>query len=209
METLYEILEVSVDASTSEIRKAYKRLSMIRHPDRGGTDAGFAAMKKAYEILVDPNKRAEYDSTGQEPGNIDLQGQALEQLARLLDMVFEQMETDFIDIIKAMNESIDVQIKTHQGANTTLLRAVEKIERALKRMKAKKGHAVILLQEQLIKQKRGHIVTNENNITLFERMKEIISDVNYVPDVKPKDDFGINTFNFLGRNRGGYGGSGG
>ncbi|HNP36920.1 MAG TPA: molecular chaperone DnaJ [Woeseiaceae bacterium] len=64
----YEILGVSKTATTSEIKKAYRRLAMKHHPDRNKDDATaearFKEAKEAYEVLHDQDKRAAYDQFG-------------------------------------------------------------------------------------------------------------------------------------------------
>jgi len=64
----YEILGVAVDAETSEIRKAYRKLAIVHHPDKQPTEEGrekahhvFAKIACAYELLSDDVKRKEYD----------------------------------------------------------------------------------------------------------------------------------------------------
>jgi len=63
---LYELLEVAPDASEAEIRKAYRRLALKHHPDRGGSTEKFQELSAAHEILADPAKRQIYDSRGEE-----------------------------------------------------------------------------------------------------------------------------------------------
>lgn len=58
----YEVLGVKKDATHDEIKKAYKRLAMKHHPDRGGDTEKFAKITEAYEVLKDPKKRAQYDN---------------------------------------------------------------------------------------------------------------------------------------------------
>lgn len=58
----YSILGVSRNASEQDIRKAYKKLSMQHHPDRGGNEEEFKKVNEAYSTLKDPQKRAEYDN---------------------------------------------------------------------------------------------------------------------------------------------------
>jgi DnaJ family protein A protein 2 len=63
---LYETLEVPKTATTAEIKKAYRNLSRVHHPDKGGDEHKFKEINAAYEILSDPDERAKYDKYGLE-----------------------------------------------------------------------------------------------------------------------------------------------
>lgn len=65
-EKLYETLEISKDATEKDIKKAYRRLSRVHHPDKGGDEHKFKEIAAAYEILSDPEKRKMYDQYGLE-----------------------------------------------------------------------------------------------------------------------------------------------
>jgi len=62
----FAVLGVQVDATEQEIRKAYKKLSLTRHPDRGGSTEEFQLLNEATEVLTDSGQRKEYDR--QRPG---------------------------------------------------------------------------------------------------------------------------------------------
>lgn len=63
--THYDTLGVAKDASSDEIRAAYRRASSEAHPDReGGSTDRQAAVNKAYAVLRDPESRARYNETG-------------------------------------------------------------------------------------------------------------------------------------------------
>ena len=64
--SLYNILGLNKDASLEQIKKAYRKLALIHHPDRGGNEEEFKNITKAYEILSDDEKRKRYDLTGSE-----------------------------------------------------------------------------------------------------------------------------------------------
>lgn len=65
-EKLYQVLGVAKDADESEIRKAYKKLALKNHPDKGGDVEKFKEISAAAEILCDPEKRKTYDQYGME-----------------------------------------------------------------------------------------------------------------------------------------------
>ena len=60
----YDVLGVSRGASEQEIRKAYKKMSMQHHPDRGGDEEEFKKVNEAYQVLKDPKKKSMYDQYG-------------------------------------------------------------------------------------------------------------------------------------------------
>lgn len=62
MKDYYQILGVSRQADDSEIKKAFRKLAMQYHPDRGGDQARFQEINEAYNVLGDPKKRSEYDN---------------------------------------------------------------------------------------------------------------------------------------------------
>ena len=65
--SLYETLEVSENASESEIKKAYRKLARKYHPDvnkETSAEDKFKEINSAYEILSDNEKKAQYDMHG-------------------------------------------------------------------------------------------------------------------------------------------------
>jgi DnaJ homolog subfamily C member 9 len=66
---LYDILGVEKTAAEDEIRRAYRKLALVYHPDRTGGDAEkFKALSMVHSILSDTVKRSLYDSTGEVDG---------------------------------------------------------------------------------------------------------------------------------------------
>ncbi len=63
-QNFYEYMEIPPDASATDVRKAYRRLSLVLHPDKNDAEDAevkFRWLASIYEILKDKEKRAIYD----------------------------------------------------------------------------------------------------------------------------------------------------
>ncbi len=63
----YEVLDVPHDASSEDIKKAFRKLAFQYHPDRNRDDGAaekFKEINEAYQVLSDADKRAAYDRFG-------------------------------------------------------------------------------------------------------------------------------------------------
>ncbi|KIX08123.1 uncharacterized protein Z518_02779 [Rhinocladiella mackenziei CBS 650.93] len=68
----YEILAIEKTASDGEIKKAYRKISLLTHPDKNGyegADEAFKMVSRAFQILSDADKKARYDQFGGDPDN--------------------------------------------------------------------------------------------------------------------------------------------
>lgn len=73
MKDYYGILEISPEATQEEVKKAYRVLVLMYHPDRHShtdnkeltekAEQKFKLIQEAYEVLSDPEKRAQYDTS--------------------------------------------------------------------------------------------------------------------------------------------------
>lgn len=66
----YDLLGVDIAATDMEIKKAYRKKSILEHPDKNRNDPAaterFQAISEAYQVLSDKNLRANYDKSGKE-----------------------------------------------------------------------------------------------------------------------------------------------
>jgi DnaJ-class molecular chaperone len=63
MKSHYDTLGVARNATPDDIKRAYRKLASLYHPDKeGGSKAKFQEVEEAYRTLSDPSKRQQYDN---------------------------------------------------------------------------------------------------------------------------------------------------
>jgi DnaJ-class molecular chaperone len=103
--TYYQQLNVGPDATTKEIKEAFRRLAFEYHPDRNAGDPSASdkmkAINEAYAVLSDPEKRRRYDalyrSYGESAGTQFKQTYSEQDIFRGSDIhqIFEEMARSF------------------------------------------------------------------------------------------------------------------
>lgn len=86
-ESYYKLLGLEKGASTTDIKKAYRNMAKLHHPDKGGDENKFKEISKAYEVLSDDEKRAVYDKYGEAGVNGDMGGHSHGGPDDLLDIL--------------------------------------------------------------------------------------------------------------------------
>jgi len=106
--TLYETLGVGPDASPDEIKKSFQKLARKWHPDKNSSTESaekFAQIHQAYQVLSDKDKRALYDTYGED-------FQHLNNLSFLLKYVTPIVELSVRGIVEFVLSPLDVVSKT-------------------------------------------------------------------------------------------------
>jgi len=109
----YEVLGVDRSASSDEIKKAFRKLAFQHHPDHNrqeGAEAKFKEINEAYQVLSDPDKRANYDHFGH--SGIDGFGRGFEG--------FGDFTSDFGDIFETFFGGATRARKRTPGKGTDL-----------------------------------------------------------------------------------------
>lgn len=170
MTDLYDQLGVSKDASAAEIKRAYRKKSKDAHPDAGGTNEEFRAISVAYRTLIDPEKRSRYDS-GESAEKINKpNSEEMEMRGILVHVFFETLnliDPDKRNIFKEMIRHFQSAAVNIETSIRDERKQIAKIERALKRIKAKDEHDIFVMSG------RGQIAQHENSVRDKERQKGI------------------------------------
>lgn len=95
----YEILEITRDADSGAVKKAYRKQALRYHPDRNEGDKEaeekFKLVNEAYQVLSDPQKRTTYDRYGK--AGLDRQG-----FSHFSDMNYEDIMGDLGSIFESV-----------------------------------------------------------------------------------------------------------
>jgi len=128
---LYAALGVSTEATPEEIKKAYKNLTKIHHPDvEGGSEEIFKKIAAAYDVLGKPERRKEYDLTGKK----DFKDLFLTQFSdficnMIIPMLNEDTDNPMDASIEFLNNSLERFEKKIKEIEKQVKHLNEKVER--------------------------------------------------------------------------------
>jgi DnaJ-class molecular chaperone len=171
--TFYDILGLPENATAEEIKKAYRNLSLVHHPDKGGDEEEFNAILKAYETLIDYDLRAEYDKYGA----------SREKIQNIATAIFKDiMKLNPTNIEESLEDSRIEDIVRIDQSIENLQKESDSLDGIIKRIKEAPSHDFI--REALDNEKkviRINIEQFEENKVLagsaYEMLKEYSFDV--------------------------------
>ena len=113
----YKILNLNNNCSKSEIRTAYKKLSLKFHPDKNLKNKKFFNKKfkeisEAYQILYDDDNRKEYD----ENGNININSY-FKDPDKLFESIFKDINPKLADLLKSTYNSFNDALNVTKNQN--------------------------------------------------------------------------------------------
>lgn len=185
MTTLYETLGVAPEATADAIKKAYRSLVQKQHPDKGGDPEKFRAIQKAYETLSDPEKRAEYDRTGEVPANMtSILDEAMVLLSQAVDMYLQKTDPDITDMIQVVTEILNMDGNKVKAELKKMRDMVSKARRAARRTKVRKGKDMVLLMvlKHLEERFDRPIAEGERHLERVAKALQTLQDHTYTAD---------------------------
>lgn len=206
----YETLGVPRDATDEQIRDAARKASSKAHPDReGGSDEAMAAINAARDVLLDTERRAQYDATGS-----DKQAASRDDKARaVLVASFEAA----VDAPIHMNIVEEIEGRLGDGIDKGLDEigrnegAIERLERRRARIAFKGAgenlaHGIIDSKLERLRKRNDGLA---DSIKTLERAIELLEEYEHVPE-QPAQPKVPSTFSqqFLGLSRAPFGGFG-
>lgn len=185
---LYEALGVKKGTSHEDVRKAYRKLSKKHHPDAKDGDAErFTEIKRAHDILIDDERRARYDRTGDVSEKVP-EGNADAELYNFVTQIMlavlqNNFDVEHTDLTKNMAGLLG-QNKSQATQQRDLFKDhVGKLEKVKLRLVKKEGDNILgtLLTSQ-IQMASGKVDMCNKQIEIIERAEKMLSDYTYTYD---------------------------
>jgi curved DNA-binding protein CbpA len=181
---LYLILGLSNNATSDDIKIAYKKLAQQYHPDKNnGDDTLFVKIKFAYEVLIDPISRKQYDTTGEAKINFNNKAKILEFLASMLLQIIDddRTNTDNFDILRVMRNNILNNINSINNDISKIKKRIIKREKVISKIILVRGNenflANVLISDNL---KQQQILANlETSLDDLNIMLDMLSNYKY------------------------------
>lgn len=188
-EDLYQALDVDRAADEKTIRKAFRKKAMKHHPDKGGKREDFEKIQTALTVLMDPERRAQYDQTGKydEKGPEEHPDQeALMGIAALFDVIFAKNggALERVDFVKEMRSICQQEIQNQKSSIVATQKMIKRWEQVAERFKIKDPRVMMGLKGKTNGFRQG-IAICEKKIKSVERMLEILADASYRVDTAP------------------------
>lgn len=138
--SLYEILGVAEEATSAEIKKAYRQKASKLHPDRTTSPEDAEEMQKvnrAYGILSDDEKRASYDQFGDTEG--ELTRRATSMLMSLISEIIDSPESDIIFGAHTKMDTLESRLTMNKNAAEA---DIARLTRRRKSIRRKSGASI-------------------------------------------------------------------
>jgi len=122
-ETLYDRLKIRIDASESEIKDAFRKLAKQYHPDVTGREASsdkFQSIRTAYEILIDPILRKNYNQSLRDSLDEKKKNRFREKLASIDTITKLEIILAWSTMRPSFNVSFTVSLLNHMAEGKSL-----------------------------------------------------------------------------------------
>ena len=200
MSNLYEDLDIPKDASADEIRKAYKILAQINHPDKGGDNLIFKKINHAYRILKNSESKKRYDEFGDESKPINQKQAAKAELAKLIQQIIRANITNLKHkhVVNAVKDNIVAGIINTNQKIKEVNNNINYLNDAIGRVSPNDSILAAVFEDE-IKVVKNNLVQLKNMKEMLMLMKEEINNYKYkVDETVPETPSAIrNTFTYI------------
>lgn len=141
--SLYEILGVSPDADSGDIKKAYRIKAQRLHPDKEtGDEAAFKELLEAYDVLMDATRRKYYDENGEVPQQ-QQQSFIQEAIVVLLHIIDHIDSVKTTNVLAAAKNIVSGAIRKARDTRMGIEEQIEERKEAATRLTRKSGENIL------------------------------------------------------------------
>lgn len=183
---LYDILGVSKDFNTEEIKKAYKKLSKKYHPDNldTGDEELFKKIVEARNILIDEDKRAEYDATGNVLFVMHKERIQMFIRANIIPSIISCTDLKRIDVLSNSKEYLNHCIKEQHLEIVNLERDIPSYTEAKRRIRRTDGNDDENYFLQILNEKQAELKSQishyKNEIKFYKIVGEYLDNYEFL-----------------------------
>jgi curved DNA-binding protein CbpA len=194
--SLYKTLKVKTTATTEEITKAYRKLSMKHHPDRGGNPETFASINQAYEVLSDPVRRSRYDETGDMDKPVDLTVKmGMQKLAMVYAMTIKGMmehgaDVKHVDLVDTMLQVIAHSIDENKKALKNIRQAIKMTTEGIGRVYGDPDNPLVMIMRDAIRNAEQEMQTHEQHEVALGSARNLLEGLTYNVDLMLRRSYG-------------------
>ena len=176
---LYDRLGVSSDASSKEIKKAFRDLCKTHHPDKGGEEETFLKLKAAADVLLDPTKRKAYDRGEYVEGSNTIEDRAKKFImSTFLEVISgDYFAAEHISPLVKLRENINLAVKESESAAKDIAHELEGFKEVAKRLK--EAPLLSTAMEVNIRKKKEMIQIVDEEIEVGRLARTIAEDFKY------------------------------
>jgi curved DNA-binding protein CbpA len=189
----YAVLGVPRDATAKQVEDAYRRKAKAAHPDAGGTEEGFHALKLARDTLADPELRRLYDETGEAPGKQPAEeypdAVAIDHIARVMGLVLKESDTDphTRPMLDLMGKLLQAEINEGQKVKAKLDKLKGRAEKILGRFNRRQADSATpnILERTALHQVHAlnrSLSEVEAQLKPMLRAKDILAEYEFMPE---------------------------
>jgi curved DNA-binding protein CbpA len=175
----YAVLGLERTATQEEVKAAYRSESQKAHPDRaGGSAERMTEVNRAYQILGDPEDRAEFDRTGGTGAKASVEAKARDLMISLLKMILRGTPPG-VDIVQLLRDGL---VNQRKGCRESRMKTQSDLALLRDRLRRLKGPPENFLETAILQEiARGeeHLPVYDADEAVLVKAFEILAQYSY------------------------------
>ncbi|MFG0261021.1 MAG: J domain-containing protein [Novipirellula sp. JB048] len=179
----YHVLGLPHGATEIDIKKAYRHMAARFHPDLGGSVEKMKEVTMARDILIDPERRKQFDETGETDHSPKQNNEVESMIATLLAEAFAD---DHRDPIKEICRRLDARRDNFRSRASKSTEGRNKLEKQIERFrKANRGTSNTEAFEFIIANLQSGVASLSQDIASMDEEAELMSRcLSFLDDLK-------------------------